>query len=200
MKGVSIGLRERKKSQTRRALRAATLRLVAEHGLEAVTIEQISAAADVSARTFFNYFATKEDALTSADPGDAERVRERLAGLPADLSPVEAVRLVMAGELARLEGDDAEWRLRMAIVDRHPALLARILADYAATERLLAQAVAARTGSDLDDDLYPTLVAEVCLAAARAATRLWMTDQGRGLVELFDEAVATLAAGLPTPH
>lgn len=200
MQCMATGLRERKKTRTRHALRVAALMLVAEHGLDVVTVEQISEAADVSPRTFFNYFATKEDALTAPDPDDVDAVRERLAEQSAELGPVDVVRRVIAEEMARLESDDAEWRLRMAVVERHPELLARILTHYAATERQLAGVVAARTGRDVDTDLYPTLVAEVCLAAARTATRLWTPGAGPGLVELFDTSMDILAAGLPAPH
>ncbi|MEO7720571.1 MAG: TetR family transcriptional regulator [Pseudolysinimonas sp.] len=61
--GLEPGLRERKKQQTRQAIHEAAFRLIDEHGLEATTIDQICQAAEVSSRTFFNYFPSKAAAL-----------------------------------------------------------------------------------------------------------------------------------------
>ncbi|HEY3604102.1 MAG TPA: TetR family transcriptional regulator, partial [Sporichthyaceae bacterium] len=74
-------LRERKKLATRRSLRRAALDLVTERGFAHVTVEDIAAAADVSPRTFFNYFPTKEAALFGADPDRITALRERIARL-----------------------------------------------------------------------------------------------------------------------
>ena len=79
-------LRERKKQATRRSLRRAALDLVTERGFAHVTVEDIAAAADVSPRTFFNYFPTKEAALFGADPDRITALRERVARL-APASP-----------------------------------------------------------------------------------------------------------------
>src|SRR5215471_14390542 len=112
-------LRERKKLATRRALRRVTLDLVAERGFSHVTVEDIAAAADVSPRTFFNYFPTKEAALFGADPDRITALRERVARLAPGEPALAALRLVMvddaraaADELTELGGDPAGWLRR----------------------------------------------------------------------------------------
>jgi AcrR family transcriptional regulator len=85
-----IGLRERKKLQTRTAIHEAALRLIDERGLEATTIEQICHAADVSTRTFFNYYPTKAAAAlqiagTTIDAEMRDRFRSAKGGLVAAL-------------------------------------------------------------------------------------------------------------------
>src|SRR4249919_1635786 len=80
------GLRERKKAETRTAIGQAALRLALKRGLEAVTADDIAAAANVSVRTFHNYFGTKEDALVAAWRSEfqvhVDALRDRPAGEP----------------------------------------------------------------------------------------------------------------------
>ena len=97
--GSSPSLRERKKLATRRAIQRVALDLVAERGYSRVTVEDIAEAADVSPRTFFNYFPSKEAALIGADPERTERLRQRLIAEPADKSPLEALRSAMVEEI-----------------------------------------------------------------------------------------------------
>lgn len=120
------GLRERKKLARRAALIDAAQRLVAEQGLDAVTVEMISAEAGVSARTFFNYFESKDDAVLGAEDTDIPEdvVRTFVDGGPSgrlltDLQAVVAALLAPAGE-----AHDRAMRA-MDIVQQEPRLLQR---------------------------------------------------------------------------
>jgi AcrR family transcriptional regulator len=86
----SPGLRERKKAKTRRTIQEHALRLFAEQGYEATTVDQIAEAAEISPSTFFRYFATKEDVVIE-DDYDPLLIRAFIAQ-PASLSPVAAFR------------------------------------------------------------------------------------------------------------
>ena len=120
-----VSLRERKKLATRRLLRRAALELVAEHGLANVTVEDIAEAAEVSPRTFFNYFTSKEAVLFGGEPDRAARLRDahRDAARPASRR-IDALRTVLAAdaetladELRSLGGDPA----RLAAADEDGA-------------------------------------------------------------------------------
>src|SRR5579862_271450 len=93
----ATSLRERKKLATRRQLRAAALHLVAEHGMANVTVEDIAAAADVSPRTFFNYFPSKEAALFGTDSERIPALRERLISSAPGEPALAALRMIMVG-------------------------------------------------------------------------------------------------------
>ena len=123
-------LRERKKLATRRSLRRVALDLVAERGFAHVTVEDIAEAADVSPRTFFNYFPSKEAALFGADPDRVAALRERVVRQAPGEPVLDALRMVMvsdaqtvAEELTELGGEPADWLRRMTVDDRRPRLL-----------------------------------------------------------------------------
>jgi AcrR family transcriptional regulator len=194
------GLRERKKLATRLALHEAALRLVAERGLDAVSVDDIAARADVSPRTFFNYFSTKDDAVVGLDPTAPQHLAEQFAARPADETPVAAIRAVHREMAAEMAQEPELWPLRMKVIDAHPALMTRLIAGFGESERVLAAAIAERTGSRDGTDLYSTLLAAVQACAMRTALHRWLAaDFTASLPQLVDEAWDLLAAGLPAP-
>jgi AcrR family transcriptional regulator len=192
--------RERKKRETRRRLQAATLELAAEHGLAGVTAEQIAEAADVSPRTFFNYFPSKEAALAGEDPERDDRLRTALVARPAEEPPLAALRAILLDLAAELVDRREEWQARLRVVRRDPQLLASGFASWNRLERSLALGVAERTGLDVERDLYPSLLVASMVSAVRTAALRWGADAGSSrLPALVAEAIDLLAAGLPPP-
>jgi len=193
---VTVGLRERKKAETLDALASAALRLADQLGPDRVTVDEIAAAAGVSARTFFNYFATKEDAIVGSSESSAARVVQELAARPAAEPPVDALRAAVHASADHLQADPDDWIIRHRLVSRYPALAARYAARLAAVEHELLLEVARRTKLDPDVDTYPAVVVSAALAAARVALTVWQERERRGsLPALFDEVFDQLASG-----
>jgi len=91
---ADCGLRERKKRETRKSIHRSALELAFEAGLEALTVDAIAERAGVSARTFFNYYPAKDDAILGADGTDPEPLLTLIAGRPAGEAPRETVLAV----------------------------------------------------------------------------------------------------------
>jgi len=200
-----VSLRERKKLATRRLLRRAALELVAERGLPNVTVEDIAGVAEVSPRTFFNYFPSKEAALFGGDPDRAADLREHIATAAPGDSALDALRTVLArdaeamtGELRSLGGDPVDWLRRMKIARGDPNVLAAHAAQMAAIERAVADGLAVRLGADQASDPYPGVVAAAAVAAVRACLAFWADSGGMTPIgQLIDDAFTALAAGFP---
>jgi AcrR family transcriptional regulator len=138
---VKTGLRERKKLKTRQAIATAAMRLFLAKGFDATTVEEISAAAAVAPRTFFRYFARKEQILFAGQQVEDRaavafaKQRRRGESLPSALR-----RLV--GELALPEEPDRELRQRIELILRTPALLAEASRVVAVSQRRIVGALA----------------------------------------------------------
>ena len=198
---MTSGLRERKKQATRLALHEAALRLVAERGLDGVSVDDIAARADVSPRTFFNYFSSKDDAVLGLDPEASGRQVQLFLARPASESPLRALRAVSRDQAVEMADDTEVWPLRLTVIDGNPSLIARLAAAFGEAEKALAQAVADRTATRVGADVYPTLVAAVAGVAMRTALHRWhATDFTASLPDLVDEAWDALEAGLPAPR
>lgn len=189
------GRRERKKRETRAALAEAALRLALEKGADAVTVEEIAEAADVSVRTFFNYYSHKEHAILGRDPEDLARSLRRLREAPAELSPLTALRMLVTEALADLDQRPGTVRQRIELVVRSPALLSQFVLLGAEDERALAVALAERMGEP-PESVRPMLLVGVVGTAVRVAMDRHKEYPGRPLRSFVDEAFRVLADGL----
>lgn len=181
-----VGLRERKKLATREALSAAALTLALERGMDGVTADAIAEVAEVSTRTFHNYFSSKEDAiLSSLDAtvrGLVDAFLERDADEPV-LDSLQSILIDLVESTETLERLVATTRL----LAEHPALLVRHIATYDRTTESMVAEIAARTGRDPDTDLYPRLVYHATSAV------------GRAVVEMHINALSSDAEPAPAP-
>jgi AcrR family transcriptional regulator len=193
------GLRERKKARTRAAIRQHALRLFREHGYDATTIEQISAAAEVSPATFFRYFPTKEDVVLQ-DDFDVVTL-EALQAQPRDLSPIAAFRGAAAAARAQMSADDvAQFAETTRLTLSVPEIRARALDELVRTTEVITAAIAARTGRNPDDFAARNLAGAI-IGVIMTATMPWhLHDDAADVDEMFDRIDAGLAhleAGLP---
>ncbi|MFI6575211.1 TetR family transcriptional regulator [Nocardiopsis sp. NPDC050513] len=197
------GLRERKKQRTRDALSTAAVRLIVERGWAGVTEEDIAAEANVSVRTFRNYFSGKAEAVAARHVDRVRRIADALRARPADEPLWEAVAASVAEQFApgqdlgRPAGDP--WRadgVRLMIGE--PALRGELARAHTAAEAELAAAVAERTGTDAASDLYPTLTAGAIGAAIGAALgHSLRAEPPLPVGPVLREALDRLSAGLP---
>jgi AcrR family transcriptional regulator len=198
------GLRERKRLATRRAIQVAVLRLVRDKGFDAVTVDMISREADVSPRTFFNYFASKEEAVIGDPPElpSDEAIERFVAGGTGHMLTDVVDLLDQAGETNLTDRDLVLGR--RAVLREHPELFARRLASMHEFETMLIDVLSRRLAHD-DAALAaePTrlasearLAALVTISAMRHGWGEWV-EQGTA-AEGSDEIETSLRSHLET--
>lgn len=193
IRGVSAGLRERKKSATRQALHEAAVRLAIEHGLDRVTVEAIADAAEVSRRTFSNYFASKEEALLYGDQARMCLLLESVRHRPED-EPPWLVLTAAAVEVFHLLGSrDPQWVAQVRLVRRHPALAAQQVTTYTSMEDGLTAELTAR---GVEAPIRARLMAASFMTALRVAVQAYPDrTEGTSLVTVIEKALAETGKG-----
>jgi AcrR family transcriptional regulator len=209
----TLGLRDRKRIETRQRLERAALDLALRDGIELATIDAISDRADVSPRTFFNYFESKEDAILGLR--DLELSDETVARHIADTdgadvleSTVRLLVTVIGGTIA-----DSEIRSsRVALVHRNPQLLSRHVSQMTRMAGELTSAVRAiiahgdpvvdpgAPSADAADAATAELILSICGAAVRSSVMELVVAHGdttpeqleKRAVELVRKALRTL--------
>ena len=182
------GLREAKKARTRAALARAALQLVAEDGLAHTTVEAIAARADVSPRTFFNYFDSKDEAVVHlstdrfrhlmgrlfADSADSDAADSDAAAPPAN--PVLQIRDVMLRFLGEADPESvADDDLVRAALERDPSLFGTLHTSLTTIGAEFEAAIAARYATVREQEL-----ARVGLSVALGLTQTAMLDARDG--------------------
>lgn len=190
------GLRERKKIETLHRMQGEAMRLFEEQGYDETTIEQIAAAAGVSPSTFYRYFPTKEDVVVQDeyDPMIVAAFQDQ----PEGMAPIEALRTALRVLFGQFTPEDMERvRKRVDIIVSVPAVRARQVQQSVATERLISEMVAERTGRDATD-LEVRHFAAVLVASWTAGVIAW-SDGGLGedLMTIMDQCLDHLERGVP---
>ncbi|MFC5146088.1 TetR/AcrR family transcriptional regulator [Streptomyces aureoversilis] len=193
--GPRLGLRERKKIQTRQAIRRAAYRLFEQQGYDATPVDRIAEAADVSPSTVFRYFPTKEDIVLTDeyDPVLEAAIRAR----PAEETPVEAIRQGVTDSMQRIiDHDLTELRQRTRLMREVPALRARAAEGMTDSARMLCTVLAERTGRPADD-IELRIVVSAVFAAMNEALMCWVEQGQTGdLIALIGQTLDVLARGL----
>jgi AcrR family transcriptional regulator len=176
--GARLGRRERKKLRVRMELASAALRLFEERGYADTTVDDIAEAADVSRRTFFRYFARKEDVLSVDRERKLEIIRRTIGSRGAD-EPLPAVLRRTGVELAREYASDSAFvRAQVRVATREPELTAYALQFHVEAEEVLTHALAEQMRVDPHVDLRPHVVADAVMGAIRTAVSRWLEGNG----------------------
>ena len=174
-------LRERKKQRTREHLSRTAMELFADRGLQAVTIEEICERAEVSPRTFFRYFPSKQDVVFTNDAARRGIVRDALARqLPDETLSAAARRAVQTLLDYDLQEDRDTARLRAKLLANEPALARHLTALTTDWIRELSDVVAHRLGNDDQARVDARLAVGALIGALNAAGELWLASGLRG--------------------
>ena len=204
---AGMGLRERKKADTRRALSDAALTLAFENGFDSVTREDIANLAGVSLRTFNNYFTGKYEALAYRQADRLRRsitlFRERPTDEPLWTSMTEAVLGPLDEEFTDWDLTDDEVPTRGELVEVRKLMLNADIRSAVVKELFdeWVEAIAERAGVDPATDMYPRLVTAVVRAVVDTAMEAYASaDPPVAVTTLLREGMAAVAAGLPQPQ
>ncbi|MFE7422585.1 TetR family transcriptional regulator [Rhodococcus sp. NPDC057529] len=192
--GGPLGLRERRREQTNVEISETSLTLFERKGVEATTVGEIANAAGVSQRTFFRYFATKEEAALRDHWAFESVVASRLDQLDATLSPRRALETSFADALA-MYADSSSPRCRRLLrvnrlIKKEPALRAVLARESVRRTAALVDAVSKRFDCS---DLQIRLAVDVSVAVLRAALETWVdrssSDETASLPEIYSSAL-----------
>lgn len=182
-------------STSRGVLERLGFELFARQGFEQTTVDEIVAAAGIGRRTFFRYFASKNDLVWGDFGGHLSSLEHLLQDADPGLPMMDALRGAIV-EFNRFDPAEVPWhRQRMELILTVPMLQADSTLRYASWRKIITAFAATRTGLS-SSDMLPGLIGHAALGAALAAYEHWLADPDSDLAELLDSAVRQLAVGL----
>lgn len=183
----------RARATTAEELGEIGLSLIIERGFDSVTVDDIASAAGIGRRTFFRYFASKNDLPWGDFDALLARMRSHLAEVPADVPLADALRAAII-EFNTFPAEALpQHRRRMAVLLETPTLVAHSALRYAEWRRVVAEFTAERMGIGADSVGADT-VARACLAVSLAAYQCWLADPDAELTALIGEGFDELGA------
>ncbi len=189
-------LRDRQRAQIRADIRRAAFRLFVERGYDAVTTEEIAAAAGVSPRTFFRHVPTKEELLLAPVRHGGAAIVNLLEQRPASEPPdVALINAIITRTRSFEQADTDEWRQALLVA---PDLLRKVTVHTPADKERAAKLIAERMGVNSDVDLRPGLLVQLAFAAADFGFQRWVRQSGRPWP--LDRYVTEALEAVKSPH
>ncbi|NUU22016.1 MAG: TetR family transcriptional regulator [Streptomycetaceae bacterium] len=173
-----MGLREQTRSAVRNAIAERAVALFDEKGFDATTVDDIAAAAGISARSFFRYFPAKEDAVIGDQTELGGLVRDALAARPADEPPWRAMRAALRPVVELVE-QDVERSLRtVRVLTSTASLRARNLEKHILWGHMLTPLMAQRLGPSATGDVPAQAIVVAGLSCLDVAFGGWVAAEG----------------------
>lgn len=189
-------LRDRQRAQIRADIRRAAFRLFVERGYDAVTTEEIAAAAGVSPRTFFRHVPTKEELLLAPVRHGGTAIVNLLEARPANESPdVALINAIITRTRSFDQADIEEWRKALLVA---PEVLGKLTMVTAADKQRAAKLVAARMGANPDADIRPGLLVQLSFAAGDYGFQRWVRQSSNRWP--LDRYVTEALEAVKSPH
>jgi AcrR family transcriptional regulator len=193
---VASGLSERTRQRTRREIADAAGQLFIEKGYAATTVKDIAEAADVSTRTFFRYFPSKDDVITAIASSTMDETIDRLGQHRRGINLLSALREMLDASVARVEEDPESALAFQLMLRESPVLRGRWLEEQRRSRDRLAEALAAwfpRSASPM----AAHLAAGAAMLGLDVAVGRWADEGGRpDLMKLLDQALRLLGSDL----
>src|SRR5580704_1365735 len=192
---LSLQLRAKRSEMMTSELEAVALRLFDQRGFANVTVEEIASEAHISVRTFYRYFAAKEDVLQLRIVRRSDVLREALVARPADEPPLRSLRVALEEEFSAV--DPIVLRRWIAVIADNPNVMKGVVgAIQLKIQPVIAEFFGSRLGLP-SEALVPTMLAAAALGVVQAAHTQWFLHDG-DLASTISDSLAVLERGIST--